>query len=117
MDAVAKSNMIYGLGGLVLGAALTATIGFSPLSGWKTRGESNRMMDSAVIAAHAAICAAQFTKAPNYPERIKELKALAYGDKGPFITKGGWNKLLGDEKISDAMTQACIDRLEGTADK
>ena len=117
MDAAAKANMIHGLGGIVFGAALTATIGFSPLSGWKTRMDSNRMVESAVITTQAAICAAQFTKAPKYPERLKELKALAYGEKGPYVTKGGWNHLLGDEKISDSMTQACIDRLEAVPEK
>jgi hypothetical protein len=117
MDTASKSNLLYGIGGMVAGAAFTLTIGFSPLAGWKTRTDSNRMVESAVVSTQAAICASQFAKAPNYPERLKELKALAYGDKGPFITKGGWNKLLGDEKLSDTATQACIDRLEYATEK
>ena len=117
MNAETKTTLVYGVGGLILGAALTATIGFSPLVNWKSKADYGRMIDSAVVSTQATICAAQFKKAPNYPERLKELKALPYSDKSKYVSKGGWDKMAGEEKTSEAVTQACIDRLEADAEQ
>ena len=118
MNAETKTIVWTGVGGLILGAVIAAIIGFSPLVGWKTKAEVVQMVDREVMATKTAICAAQFRNAPNYAERLKELKALSYGEKkSAFFAKGGWDKIPGEEKTSDAVTQACISRLEDGVEK
>ena len=106
----------YSAMGLFVGVILPMTIGFE--SGfWVTRSTSERMANAAVLAARATICVAQFTKAPNYQERLKEYKALDYSGRGTFIEKGGWGKMPGEEKASDAVKEACARQLEALMEK
>ena len=84
---------------------------------WVTKATSERMANAAVLAARATICVAQFTKTPNYQERLKEYKALDYAGRGAFIEKGGWGKMPGEEKASDAVKEACSRRLEALMEK
>ena len=102
----------YGVWGLILGAVIAMIIGFA-WGGWKTRGTSQEMADAAVLTTRAAICVAQFAKAPNYEGRLKELKALVSWQRAEFIEKGGWDKMPGEEKASGyTVTRACADGLE-----
>jgi hypothetical protein len=70
------------------------------------------MTDAALLAARAAICVAQFSKGPNEQQRIKELKAVSSWDRATAIEKGGWDKMPGEEKASDAVARACAEGLE-----
>ena len=106
----------YGVWGLVLGAVLPIWIGFEG-GFWVTKSTSERMAKAAVVTTRAAICVAQFTKAPNYQERLKEYKALDYSGRGTFIEKGGWGKMPGEEKASDAVKEACARGLEVLMEK
>ena len=102
--------------GLFVGVVLPMTIGFE--SGlWLTKRTSEQMANAAVLTARATICAAQFTKTPNYQERLKEYKALDYSGRGTFIEKGGWGKMPGEEKASDAVKEACARQLEALMEK
>ena len=102
--------------GLFVGVVLPMTIGFE--SGlWLTKRTSEQMANAAVLTARATICAAQFTKTPNYQERLKEYKALDYAGRGAFIEKGGWGKMPGEEKASDAVKEACARRVEALMEK
>ncbi|OGQ50191.1 MAG: hypothetical protein A3I10_03125 [Deltaproteobacteria bacterium RIFCSPLOWO2_02_FULL_57_26] len=100
----------YGVWGLILGAVIAMIIGFA-WGGWTTRGTSQEMTEAAVLTTRAAICVAQFTKAPNYQERLKELKAIRSWERAAFIEKGGWDKMPGEEKASFTVARACADGL------
>jgi hypothetical protein len=79
--------------------------------GWTTRGTSQERSDAALLNRRAAICVAQFTKAPNEQKRLKELKAVSSWERGDFIEKGGWDGMPGEEKASATVARACADRL------
>ena len=105
------AKVTYGVWGLVLGAGIAMIVGFN-WGGWTTRGTSQEMTEAAVLTTRAAICVAQFTKSPNYQERLKELKALSSWDRAAFIEKGGWDKMPGQERAGYAVARACADGLE-----
>ena len=101
----------YGVWGLIFGAVIATTIGFQ-WGGWSTRGTSQQMAEAAVLTTRAAICVAQFTKAPKYQERLQEMKALMSWQRAEFIEKGGWDKMPGQAKADSAVARACADGLE-----
>jgi hypothetical protein len=101
----------YGIWGLILGAGIAMIVGFN-WGGWTTRGTSQQMTDAALLTARAAICVAQFSRAPNDQQRMKELKAINSWDRAAFIEKGGWDKMPGEEKANDAVARACADGLD-----
>ncbi len=98
---------------LFIGLALPPAIGFG-LGLWVTKDSAERMLNEAVLTARTTICVAQFTNAPNYKERLKEYMALDYSAKRTFLEKGGWAKMPGEDKASDAVTQACSGKLEAS---
>src|SRR5688572_1849071 len=100
----------YGVWGLILGAGIAMIIGFN-WGGWTTKGTSQQMTDSAVLTTRAAICVAQFAKAPNDQQRLKELKAINTWERAAFIEKGGWDKMPGEANANAAVSRACADGL------
>lgn len=100
----------YGVWGLILGAVGAMIVGFS-WGGWTTRGSSQAMTDAAVLSARAAICVAQFAKAPNDKLRFKELKAVNSWERAAFIETGGWDKMPGEQKADSSVARACADEL------
>jgi hypothetical protein len=101
----------YGIWGLILGAGIAMFVGFN-WGGWTTRSTSQQMTETALLTARAAICVAQFSRAPNDQQRMKELKAINSWDRAAFIEKGGWDKMPGEEKANDAVARACADGLD-----
>ena len=97
--------------GLFVGTLLPMTIGFEG-GFWVTKRNSDQMANAAVLTARAAICVAQFTKTPDYQDRLKEYKVLDYSGRSAFLEKGGWGKMPGEEKASDAVKEACARGLE-----
>ena len=106
----------YGVWGLILGAGAAMIVGFS-WGGWSTRGTSVAMTDAALLTTRAAICVAQFAKAPNDQQRLKELKAVQSWDRAGYIEKGGWDKMPGEEKANDTVARACAEGLAVLLDK
>jgi hypothetical protein len=100
----------YGVWGLILGAGAAMIVGFS-WGGWTTRGTSVAATDAAVLTTRAAICVAQFAKAPNDKQRLKELQAINSWERAAYIEKGGWDRMPGEEKASDTVSRACADGL------
>jgi hypothetical protein len=100
----------YGVWGLLLGAGIATLVGFN-WGGWTTRGTSQQMTEAALLATRAAICVAQFSKAPNEQQRLKELKAVSSWERATVIEKGGWDKMPGEEKASDTVARACAEGL------
>jgi len=111
MKQETQGKIRYGVWGLVCGAAITMIIGFG-WGGWTTTGTTKNLTEEAVLASQAAICVAQFMKAPNHEEKVKELEKLNIWDKAKFIEKGGWDKMPGQEKAGYAVSRACADGLE-----
>src|SRR5688572_17927746 len=100
----------YGLMGLILGAVIAIMVGLK--AGFLvTKGNAEQMVDATVLKNRVAICVAQFTHAPRYQERVKELKALSFMQRDDFIAKGGWDKMPGEEKASEGVNRVCGDRL------
>ena len=59
-----------------------------------------------------AICVAQFMKQPNPQEKLQELEKVYFYDRTNVITKGGWDKMPGEEQGNYAVARACADGLE-----
>ncbi len=101
----------HGVWGAIFGAVIAILVGFA-WGGWATRGGAQQATEAAVLATRAAICVAQFTKDPNYQQRLTELKALNSWERSDFIEKGGWDKMPGEQKASFTVSRACADGLE-----
>jgi hypothetical protein len=101
----------YGIWGMVCGAVIAMIIGFA-WGGWTTSSTTSAMSGEAVLASQAAICVAQFMKAPNHQEILKEFEGVSNWDKPKFIEKGGWDKMPGQEKADYGVSRACSDGLE-----
>ena len=101
----------FGVWGLICGAVIAMIIGFG-WGGWTTKGTTQKMTDEAVLASQAAICVAQFMKAPNHEEKLKELGALDSWKRAEFIEKGGWDKMPGQKEADYGVARACSDGLE-----
>jgi hypothetical protein len=106
----------YGIWGLVLGAVAAMVIGFN-WGGWITGAKSRAATEAAVLSTRAAICVAQFTKAPKYPERLKELKATNSWERAALIEKGGWDRMPGEEKAESTVGSACAEGLDALMEK
>jgi hypothetical protein len=116
MKAETEVKVKYGVWGLILGAGAAMIVGFN-WGGWTTRGTSQQMTDAALLAARAAICVAQFSKAPNDRQRLRELNAVNSWERATYIEKGGWDRMPGEEKAGDTVARACAERLEALAAK
>ena len=97
-------------------AGIVTFVGFS-WGGWTTRSTSQQTTDAALLAARAAICVAQFSKAPNDQQRLRELKAVNSWERAAVIEKGGWDKMPGEEKAGDTVARACAERLDALVAK
>jgi hypothetical protein len=111
MEPVAAAKVKYGVWGLIGGAVIAMIIGFM-WGGWTTARTTQRMGEEAVVAARAAICVAQFMKEPNHEEKLQELGKLIAYQRGPFIEKGGWDKMPGEDKAGPLVARACAAGLE-----
>jgi hypothetical protein len=106
----------YGVWGLIVGAVGAMIIGFN-WGGWVTGSKSQAKAEAAVLSTRSAICVAQFTKAPKYQERLKELKATNSWERSAVIEKGGWDRMPGEEKAEATVGRACADGLDSLLEK
>jgi len=106
----------YGAWGLIIGAVGAMIIGFN-WGGWVTGSKSQAKTEEALLSARAAICVAQYTKAPKYQERLKELKATNSWERSAVIEKGGWDRMPGEEKAEPTVGRACADGLDALLEK
>ena len=111
MTPVTAAKVKYGLWGLIFGAIIAMIIGFA-WGGWTTSGTTERMGHEAVLAAHAAICVAQFMQQPNAQEQLQELAKINSYQRGTYIQKGGWDKMPGEDQGGYTAARACADGLE-----
>ena len=111
MTPVTAAKVKYGVWGLICGAIIAMIVGFA-WGGWTTAGTTARRGDEAVLAARAAICVAQFMQQPNPQEKLQALEKVYSYDRTNVITKGGWDKMPGEEQGNFAVARACADGLE-----
>ena len=111
MTPVTAGKVKYGVWGLIGGAVIAMIIGFA-WGGWTTARTTQQMGAEAVLATQSAICVAQFMKEPNHEETLQELGKLISYQRGPFLEKGGWDKMPGEERAGPLVARACADGLE-----
>jgi hypothetical protein len=111
MKPETEGKIKYGVWGLIVGAAIAMIIGFA-WGGWKTAGTTKTMTEEAVLASQAAICVAQFMKAPDHEAKLKEFEAVSSWKRPEFIAKGGWDKMPGQKDADYGVARACSDGLE-----
>ncbi len=106
-----------GIWGAVVGAVLTAIVGFSQL-GWTTSSTAQQLAqkraDAAVVAALVPFCVA---KAEQDPDKnvLTKFRAQTEGyARSDLVMKAGW-ATVGDQKSPDsALARACSEKLNGT---
>ena len=100
--------------GAVAGALLISWIGFD-LLGWKMSGkaeaQAKKQTDTAVTAAYAGICNAQFRSAPKFDARLAELQKADRWARGDVIIKSGFANMPGMKEPNRDVGQACADML------
>jgi hypothetical protein len=101
----------YGVWGFILGAAVAMIVGFA-WGGWVTGGTAKGRADEAVLANRAAICVAQFMKAPNHDRELKAFVETDSWKRRELIEKGGWDKMPGQGEASGAVAEACAKGIE-----
>ena len=111
MKPETSGKVMFGVGGLIVGAVIAMIIGFN-WGGWTTSGTTKTMTEEAVLASQAAICVAQFMKDPNHGEKLKEFEEVNTWKRAAFIEKGGWDKMPGQEKADSGVARACSNGLE-----
>jgi hypothetical protein len=92
------------------GAAAIAIIGFT-WGGWVTGGSAQRSADnrasSAVVAALAPICLAQFQQKSDSVTQLAALKKVSFYEQGSLIEKAGWATMPGSAAPTAGVAQAC----------
>lgn len=100
--------------GAVGGAVAVAIIGFS-WGGWMTGGSAadaaSRSAKTAVIAALAPICAAQFRNQPDAAGQLAALKELGGYKQSEFVVTGGWATMPGSEAPENGVAYSCAEIL------
>ena len=96
--------------GAVLGACVTAFIGFTSL-GWtmesKAKDLAKTTANAAVIEALAPICADRFRRSTEASKNTGDLMKVSSAEQGSFIEKGGWAKFGNNTSNNSAIAEAC----------
>lgn len=111
MKPETASKVKFGVWGLICGTIITMIVGFA-WGGWSTSGTTANMADEAVLASQAAICVAQFMRSPDRASNLAEFAELNSWTRHKFISKGGWDKMPGQEKADNGVSRACADGIE-----
>jgi hypothetical protein len=109
-------KVTYGFWGLMIGAAVAMIVGFG-WGGWVTGGTVKGKTDEAVLASRAAICVAQFMRAPDRDRDLVAFKATDSWKRSELIGKAGWDKMPGQEQASGSVAEACARGIELLAAK
>jgi len=101
--------------GAAAGALIITWTGFDAL-GWKTAGAAEtlakRQADTAVVAAYARVCSAQFKNgSKDLPERMAALQKAERWSRGDVISKAGFATMHGEKEPTQGVSQACADLL------
>jgi hypothetical protein len=104
------SSLKPALWGAVGGAAALAILGFT-WGGWVTGSSAQRSAESrgssAVVAALAPICLAQFQQAADSVMQLAALKKVSSYDQTSYVEKAGWATMPGGATPSAGVAKAC----------
>lgn len=100
--------------GAFVGAVLLGYIGFN-LVGWTLESTAakaaKRQADTAVNAALASVCAAQFNAAPGADERLASLAKTERYSRGEALSKAGYATAPGAKEPNSNVASACAELL------
>ena len=105
--------------GTIGGAVALAVVGFS-WGGWVTSGTAEAMADkrskTAVVAALAPICVAQFQQESSFEIKLSELNETSPYRRAAFIEEGGWATMPGSEESNRDVARACAEMIGDLAE-
>lgn len=100
--------------GLVIGAGLTAFLGFS-YGGWTTAGKADELALAqtklGVADALAPFCVERAKADPTYASKLDALKAGNSYNQIAIIQDSGWATLAGQTEPDAALAEACQQKL------
>jgi hypothetical protein len=103
-----------GIWGAVLGAILTAIIGFSQL-GWRTASSADAFAaeraNDAVVAAMVPFCVAKAQADADQAALIKFNAEQSAYSRADLVIKAGWATVGGAKSADSALAQACSMKL------
>lgn len=98
--------------GGVIGAVATLILGFTS-GGWITtsKAEVNAQAraDTAVVAALAPICVANYRKSADAQAQYIALGKVDAWQLAAFVEKAGWAKMPGSDSINSTMARTCAE--------
>jgi hypothetical protein len=111
--AMHKDTKPFLLGALA-GAVIAVWTGFDAL-GWKTGSAAETLVkrgsDSAVVAAYARVCSAQFKSSKDFDVRLATLQKAERYSRGDVVGKAGFATMAGEKEATQGVAQACADLL------
>ena len=100
--------------GALVGAVLLGYVGFNVM-GWTLEATATkiakRQADTAVTAALASVCAAQFRSAADADVRLASLEKLQRYSRGEALGKAGFATLPGSKEPNQSVASACAELL------
>ncbi|MSQ52879.1 MAG: hypothetical protein EXR28_13430 [Betaproteobacteria bacterium] len=100
--------------GALAGAVIAVWTGFDAL-GWKTSSANESLVkrgaDSAVVAAYARVCSAQFKNLKDFEARLATLQKAERYSRGDIVNKAGYATMVGEKEATQGVAQACADLL------
>lgn len=100
--------------GAIGGAVALAIVGFG-WAGWVTGGTAEEIASdraaSAVVAALAPICVAQFQQQSDSDSRLSELNDIRSFQRAAYIEEGGWATMPGSDAGSKDVAKACAEMI------
>ena len=85
--------------------------GQSAVTGGSAKDMVQRSTTSAVVSALSPICVDKFQHSAGAAANMVELKKVSSYQQGPFIEKGGWATLPGNDSANSAVARACAEML------
>lgn len=100
--------------GVAIGAVATLLLGFT-WGGWVTASKAEAVArdraDTAVVAALAPVCVANYRRSDNAQTDYAALKKLNSWERASFVEKAGWAKMSGSTSINTIMARTCAEMI------
>ena len=100
--------------GGAIGAAATLVLGFT-WGGWFTASKAEvnarARADTAVVAALAPICVANYRKSADAQVQLIALGKVDTWQLASFVEEAGWAKMPGSDSINSTMARTCAEMI------
>jgi hypothetical protein len=70
------------------------------------------MTEKAILEGRTAICVAQFMADSGNADNLVEFEKIDSWKRHELVTKGGWDKMPGQEEASYGVARACAGEIE-----